>query len=88
MDDDTLRDHLARLHQELGRASLDDPRSRQLLVDIMGDITRLTGGTAPAAGASGMAERLENAAVQFEAGHPGVAASIRRFVDLLGKAGL
>ena len=88
MDDDTLRDHLAKLHQELGGASRVDPGSRQLLVDIMGDITRLTGGAAPAPGAAGLSERLEAAALQFEAGHPGIAAGIRRLVDLLGKAGV
>ena len=33
-------------------------------------------------------DRLEKAAVQFEADHPGLAASSRRLIDLLGKVGL
>jgi hypothetical protein len=36
----------------------------------------------------GAVERLETVAVQFEAGHPALAANIRRFVDLLSKAGV
>ena len=35
-----------------------------------------------------LTERLEKVAVQFEADHPTLAASSRRLVDLLGKAGL
>jgi hypothetical protein len=33
-------------------------------------------------------DRLERLAVQFEADHPTLAASSRRLIDLLGKAGL
>jgi hypothetical protein len=34
------------------------------------------------------ADRLERAAVQFEANHPTLAASSRRLIDLLGNAGM
>jgi hypothetical protein len=98
MDHQALRDQLTRLHRELGAARSVDPQSRQLLVEIMHDITRLTeapdgatGANPPAAakpGAAGLPDRLEGVAVQFEADHPALAASVRRFVDLLGKAGL
>jgi hypothetical protein len=42
----------------------------------------------PAAAPRSLADRLEKVAVQFEADHPTLAASSRRLVDLLGKAGL
>lgn len=39
-------------------------------------------------GSAPLSQRLERAAVQFEADHPGLASSSRRLIDLLGKAGL
>ena len=100
MDTDALRDQLMKLHEELGVARRIDPRSHQLLGEIMEDIKRLmaqdsaataTGGNPvpgrPAA-VSSLPDRLEKIAVQFEADHPTLAASSRRLVDLLGKVGL
>jgi len=92
MDPDALREQLMKLHEELGMAQRIDPRSAQLLGDIMEDIKRLirepadTVEAPPAA--RSLPQRLEKIAVQFEADHPTLAASSRRLVDLLGKAGL
>ena len=100
MDTDALREQLMKLHAELGAARRIDPRSQQLLGEIMEDIKRLmdqdlTASKAAGAhsqGQSGVAPslpgRLEKIAVQFEADHPTLAASSRRLVDLLGKVGL
>ena len=100
MDTDALRDQLMKLHEELGVARRVDPRSQQLLGEIMGDIKRLMdqdltaadlAGTPPPgkpAAAPSLPDRLEKIAVQFEADHPTLAASSRRLVDLLGKVGL
>jgi hypothetical protein len=95
MNSDLLRDHLAKLHEELGAASAVDPQSARLLAEIMNDINRLTansaGGSAAAgspAGRMSLPDRLEGIAAAFEAEHPTLAASARRLVDLLGKAGL
>ncbi len=41
MDPNALREHLETLHNELGAASEVDPRSKQLLGEIMRDIRRL-----------------------------------------------
>jgi hypothetical protein len=92
MDPQSLREQLTKLHEELGAAQRLDPQSHQLLADIMEDIKRLMQqpadpATAPATPQS-LPGRLENIAVQFEADHPTLAASSRRLVDLLGKAGL
>jgi len=98
MDTDALRDQLMKLHEELGVARRVDPRSQQLLGEILEDIKRLmdqdprsgTSGVSPGrpAAAPSLPDRLEKIAVQFEADHPTLAASSRRLVDLLGKVGL
>jgi hypothetical protein len=95
MDSQELRDQLNRLHVELSSAHRADPQNRELLADVMQDIKRLlepSGVAAPAGaaapGAASIAERLEGLAVQFEADHPALAVSTRRFIDLLGKVGV
>jgi hypothetical protein len=102
MDPNVLRDQLSKLHEELGSVQHVDPRSKQLLAEVLEDIQRLlqrdraTGpqarsGSLPPSmppGTGSLPERLEKVAVQFEADHPTLAASSRRLIDLLGKAGL
>jgi hypothetical protein len=113
MDPDLLREQLVNLHEELGLAQRVDPRSAQLLGEILEDIKRLLEHSpdaaelrsalplrgsaalpaalphAPAPAPSRtLPDRLELIAVQFEADHPTLAASSRRLVDILGKAGL
>jgi hypothetical protein len=92
MDPDALREQLSKLHAELGAAQRVDPQSNQLLGEIMEDIKRLMQQPADAAtdpvAPQSLPDRLETIAVQFEADHPTLAASSRRLVDLLGKAGL
>jgi len=96
MDPNVLRDQLMKLHEELHSAQSIDPRSKQLLAEIVEDIKRLmhhseafpTAATSPAVQKSPLPVRLEKVAVQFEADHPTLAASLRRLVDLLGKVGL
>jgi hypothetical protein len=98
MDPKILRDQLSKLHEELGSVRHVDPRSKQLLAEVLEDIQRLLqrdraagpqaqSGALPPGNAS-LPERLEKVAVQFEADHPTLAASSRRLIDLLGKAGL
>ena len=84
MDPNVLREHLTKLHDELKDLSSVDPRSNQLLKEIKDDIKRLIA----AADETSLPDRLEKIAVQFEVDHPTFAASSRRLVDLLGKAGL
>jgi hypothetical protein len=74
----------------LAGASRLDEGSRKLLHDVLHDIERLLreprqSRPAPALGAT---HRLETLAVDFEADHPSLAASLREFIDLLGRAGL
>jgi hypothetical protein len=88
--DKELRERLGSLHTELARTSAVDPQSRELLITLLGDITRLLG---PASSADvdaqrTVAERLDELAVQFEAEHPALGTAIRQVVDTLGKAGI
>ncbi|MGC1387409.1 MAG: DUF4404 family protein [Steroidobacteraceae bacterium] len=90
MDPDVLRDQLGKLHEELGGLRHVDPRSKQLLAEVLEDIQRLLQqdrASAPQGNAT-LPDRLEKVAVQFELDHPTLAASSRRLIDLLGKAGL
>jgi hypothetical protein len=94
MDAEALNEQIRKLHEELANVRRLEPRSSQLLGEIMTDIKRLTDeasatpGSSEASSAVSLPDRLEEIAVRFEADHPTLAASSRRLVDLLGKAGL
>jgi Domain of unknown function (DUF4404) len=81
MDQDTLRERLAKLHSELKEAHQQLPPERQSLGGILTDLQ------AESLDKS-LPERLEQAAVQFEAEHPTLAASARRLIDLLSEVGI
>lgn len=84
-----LRHRIESLHLELSAVeSVDDDGRRQLLT-LLGDITRLLEKSASGeADERGLAERLDELAVHFEAEHPSLGAALRRVVDALGKAGI
>jgi Domain of unknown function (DUF4404) len=100
MDKNSLHDLAAKLHAEMTAALQADPKSRESLNEMMGDINRLIdthsidhgltdkGADAPASAQGSLPDRLERIAVQFEAAHPTLAASARRLVDLLGEVGI
>jgi hypothetical protein len=100
MDKNSLHDLAAKLHAELTAALQADPKSRESLSEMMGDINRLIdnrsidngltdkGADTPASAQGSLPDRLERIAVQFEAAHPTLAASARRLVDLLGEVGI
>lgn len=86
-----LREQLTSLHSELARTTSVDPSARELLIDILGDITRLLGESGDLRSDDGerpINERLDAVAVQFEAEHPALGTAIRRVVDALAKAGI
>lgn len=84
MNEESLRELLARVHERLGHAHSVDAESRRLLVTVMDDIQRALG----EGSASGAAMRLETLAARFEAEHPLLAQGLRQLVDALGKAGI
>lgn len=85
-----LHEHLHRLHQELDRTSSVDAESRQLLVTLLEDITRVLQQSTDSAGPQqqSLTSRLDALAVQFEADHPALGTAVRQVVDTLGKAGI
>jgi hypothetical protein len=90
MDQNTLRERLAKLHAELADAHRENPATRQSLGEILPDVKRMVDG--PGASDSSidktLPDRLERVAVQFEAEHPTLAASARRLIDLLSEVGI
>ncbi|MGH8210892.1 MAG: DUF4404 family protein [Steroidobacteraceae bacterium] len=101
-DRESLQALLARVHERLNEAGSVDTGSRALLGQVMADIERAlgqgdgaintvaaaAGGSVAPSAAEAHTPRLEALAVRFEADHPSLAASLRRLVDLLGKAGI
>jgi hypothetical protein len=84
-----LHQRLEALHSELTGTTAVDADSRQALVSLLGDITRLLDNTAaPTEAEQPVAERLEALALGFEAKHPALGTAIRQVVDALGKAGI
>ena len=84
-----LRERLETLHSELGRTDSVDPDSRQLLITLLSDITRvLQRSGSNEAEQHSLAERLDELAVQFEAEHPSLGTAVRQVVDTLAKAGI
>jgi hypothetical protein len=88
MDPTALRNALAKLHKELGRAPRVDPESRELLRQLAIDIERLVDRPESQVPATSHRPRLKELEVKFEAEHPALAATVREFVDALAKAGL
>lgn len=89
MDPKTLQQRLAQLHSELAGAHQDDPATRERLSEILPDVKRMVdqSGAAPSVDKS-LPDRLERVAVQFEADHPGLAASARSLIALLSEIGI
>jgi hypothetical protein len=83
----SLEQSLAQLHADLAGASRVDEHTREMLRTLLADIERVLEEGESTAGAAQM-PRLEGLAVEFEAEHPSLAASLRQFIDLLGKTGL
>jgi hypothetical protein len=86
MDPEILRDQLSKLHDELKKTRVIDPKASEMLGEVLKDIRRLL--ELPDAADPSLTDRLERIAVQFEADHPALAANSRRLIDLLGKVGL
>jgi hypothetical protein len=83
---DQLQRSLAQLHDVLVGTPRVDAASKQRLRDLLDDIERLLDNGAVEAAQS--QSRLEALAVAFEAEHPSLSASLREFIDLLGRAGM
>lgn len=94
----SLEHSLAQLHLELARAPRLDDQTRERLRAALDDIEhrirdrRIQEEDVPPGGGDTSdaihSHPLEALAVGFETDHPSLAASVRRFIDLLGQTGL
>ena len=84
-----LRELVSSLHEELERTPEVDAEGRELLRELTGDIEDLVGHDEPAPQTrDSAAERVESAALRFEAEHPRVAGILGEIVDALGRLGI
>ena len=84
-----LRELVSSLHEELERTPEVDAEGRDLLRGLTGDIEDLVGHDEPPPQSRDSAtERVESAALRFEAEHPRVAGILSEIVDALGRLGI
>lgn len=85
-----IQQHIVALHERLERLdsrSL-EPRTRELLLVLLNDLTRLLGAPPIDDEDHPLTDRLEEIAVRFEAEHPSVGTAVRQLIDALAKAGI
>ena len=85
-----IQQHILALHDQLERLDRDsiEPRTRELLMLLLNDLTRLLGAASLDNEEHPLGERLEQLAVNFEAEHPAVGTAVRQLIDALAKAGI
>lgn len=82
-----LREQLASLHQQLSGLRSVDTESRQLLLVLLSDISRLLDPESSSEPDSPV-DKLESLAAKFDADHPALSTALRQLMDALGKAGI
>ena len=85
-----IQQHILALHAQLERLDRDeiDSRTRDALMLLLNDLTRLLGAASLDNDDHPLTERLEQLAVNFEAEHPNVGTAVRQLIDALAKAGI
>jgi phytoene/squalene synthetase len=85
-----IQQHIVALHERL--APLDgeslEPRTRELLLVLLSDLTRLLGPPPLDDEEHPLTDRLEELAARFDAEHPSVSNAVRQLIDALAKAGI
>lgn len=82
-----LKQQLQALHQQLRDTAIVDAETRQWLLILLADITRLLDPDAESAEGSPVAA-LDTLAARFDADHPALSTAMRQLIDALGKAGI
>jgi hypothetical protein len=85
-----IQQHILALHARLERLDRDqiDSGSRDALMLLLNDLTRLLGAASLDNDDHPLTDRLEQLAVNFEAEHPAVGTAVRQLIDALAKAGI
>lgn len=84
----TIKQQLAVLHEQLTALQTVDAETRQLLVVLLADISRLLQATTTGAGDHTSTESLETLAAKFDVDHPALSNALRQLLDALAKAGI
>lgn len=88
MNEESLRDLLARVHERLSAPGELDGEARHLLETVMRDINAALDRRSSLTGATPTLPRMESLAVRFEAEHPALAQLLRQIGALLEQAGI
>jgi len=85
-----IQQHILALHAQLERLDRDeiDSGTRDALMLLLNDLTRLLGAASLDNDDHPLTDRLEQLAVNFEADHPAVGTAVRQLIDALAKAGI
>ncbi|HEY5756702.1 MAG TPA: DUF4404 family protein [Steroidobacter sp.] len=85
-----IQQHILALHAQLERLDRDeiDSGTRDALMLLLNDLTRLLGAASLDNDDHPLTDRLEQLAVNFEAEHPAVGTAVRQLIDALAKAGI
>lgn len=83
----SLKQQLQAMHQQLRETPTADAETRQWLLILLADITRLLDPDGTTAESSPTAT-LETLAARFDADHPALSNAMRQLIDALGKAGI
>lgn len=83
---ETLKRQLERLHTQLESADELDAETRESLARLADDIERVLNEEAD--NPTSVARRVERAALEFEASHPGIARVFSEVTDALAKLGI
>lgn len=88
-NDAALRAQLARVHDELEKATAIHPGEKDLLGGLLTDVLTQASGNGQVAGQKhGIRESLEEQARRFDADHPQLAKVIERLVSVLADMGI
>ena len=87
MDRDKFRTLLSNLHQELGSTQSLDPKSRELVEQILNDIDRIDARKEPPPDAATVL-KLRDVVLRFESEHPQLSLLAGQVADALGKLGI
>ena len=85
-----IQQQILALHARLERLDRDaiDSGTRESLMLLLNDLTRLLGAASLDNENHPLTARLEQLAVNFEAEHPAVGTAVRQLIDALAKAGI
>ena len=83
-----LKQQLTQLHEQLSVLQNADADTRQLLLVLLADISRLLDPDAVKADEHSPVEALETIAARFDADHPALSGAVRQLLDALAKAGI